>query len=360
MKPKIHTIHTTALKKNSILMILKYPSNLNHNALTTTQRNIAVADVLNSWNEKKPFADSPFAETLFLHPIPTIDASFSHNPFKAKSESQPVCEANHLNNRQHATIWDSSWTSCSYTLSGKATRKPVTGECDCSCKGKVNVNKHGYLLQCVSNSNPPGSVKKAASRFLSPPHISLCCVRRWQAKGFPSWFFHLGCLSAEPLMCLLPTRPALWPALNANKTWQCAKCSVTEVRGERNGEQTADGCGISLLCCAPMVAADAEEKGIAAVRVPQKHTSRNTSEESDVPKFDYLPRLCFQTGQIYLCKEKLHRQHPEQNSVESQEAKKDVNNCQMISKFRHLKLCGRKSIKCNSVMWPAWGLSSIL
>lgn len=50
MKPKIHT---TALEGNSILMILKYPPNLNHNA-PNAQRNLTPADVLNSCNEKKP------------------------------------------------------------------------------------------------------------------------------------------------------------------------------------------------------------------------------------------------------------------------------------------------------------------
>lgn len=49
MKPKIHR---TELKKSSILMILKYPPNLNHNALNT-QRNVSAADVLNTSNEKK-------------------------------------------------------------------------------------------------------------------------------------------------------------------------------------------------------------------------------------------------------------------------------------------------------------------
>lgn len=33
-------------------MILKYPSNLNHNT-PSTQRNLTAADVLNSCNEKK-------------------------------------------------------------------------------------------------------------------------------------------------------------------------------------------------------------------------------------------------------------------------------------------------------------------
>lgn len=83
MKPKIHR---TELKKSSILLILKYPPNLNHNALNT-QRNVAAADVLNSSNEKKLSADSPFTGTPVLHPIPTIDASLAitHSKQKVKA-----------------------------------------------------------------------------------------------------------------------------------------------------------------------------------------------------------------------------------------------------------------------------------
>lgn len=154
--------------------------------------------MLNSCNEKKTLWGSACLWDAFSLPSSAADASVSHNQLKAKSESQPVFEANCLNNRQHVTIWDSSWTSCSYRLSMKATRNPETGECDYSCKEKLNVNKQGCLLCHVKQWST--WKHKKVDKFLSSWHINPCCAKCLLSLLISRAKSHMPLLSPRPIL----------------------------------------------------------------------------------------------------------------------------------------------------------------